>query len=568
VTVDEPGHAAEPNGRYQHAFVEGGSYRAAVELVARSARHDGLVVDLGCGFGAVAEPLAELGLTYVGTDVAADGLADLAARGFETHLVDLGAAPDELRARLDEVAGDRAVAHVLTLDVLEHLPDPGRVAAVLAGFAADHGAADLVVSYPNVTHLDVAAKLLVGRWDRTDEGLLDRTHLQFFAEGDLVRLLADAGWQVSDAADVVSEHSDQSFPDEAPVLRPSTPLRDLLRSVRARAEPNGATYQFVRRYSLISRRSAGANEAEPERSSPFATVVVIGSGSRSDADAARTGLVEGDLAEQSHIDFRIVSLGPDDELGAAVAGATGRYVCVLSGRERLTREWMAAFVDAADASEAARGRVLRAGVAEVSDEQLTATSSADLADAADTAPGLATESFDALAADAPGAVVPAAYAVPAELVHLQGLRPEAVDGEAAVTVFLARCVQLAGVAPVAERTVLSTGSTAPGFLNDAVVEALGRDPYLLPVGSADRLLGRRDVAATARSTEERLQIALAGALAHARGLAGQRDDRVDALTAQLQRLEAERDKLVATLARSRGERRWRWLTLGRWRSPR
>ena len=71
----EPGDPGEPVGRYQHAFVEGGSYRAAVELVARSSRHDGLVVDLGCGFGAVAEPLAELGLTYVGTDVAPEGLA-------------------------------------------------------------------------------------------------------------------------------------------------------------------------------------------------------------------------------------------------------------------------------------------------------------------------------------------------------------------------------------------------------------------------------------------------------------------------------------------------------------
>ena len=456
------------------------------------------------------------------------------------------------------------MAYILTLDVLEHLADPGRAAGVLAGFAAEHGAADLVVSYPNVTHLDVAAKLLVGRWDRTDEGLLDRTHLQFFAEHDLLRLLADVGWQASDAADVVSEHSDQSFPDEVAVLRPSTPLRDLLRSVRGRAEPSGATYQFVRRFSLVPAGSPAEVPAAATRPSPFATVVVVDSGATSDG----LGLVEGDLAEQSHIDFDVVSLGPDDDLGAAVVAAQGRYVCVLSGRERLARGWMAAFVDAADASDATRGRVLRVEVAEVDEARLTDASSAELEGLADSARALATESFDALAADPAGAVVPAAYAVPAELVRTQGLRPEAIDGEAALTVFLARCVQLAGVAPVAERTVLSPGSTAPLFLSDAVVEALGRDPYLLPVGSADRLLGRRDLAATARSTEERLQIALAGALAHARGLGAQRDERVDALTAQLHRLEAERDKLVVLLARARGERRWRWLTLGRGRAPR
>ena len=222
----EPGHSTEPAGRYQHAFVEGGSYRAAVELVRRSGRtdKDRLIVDLGCGFGAVAEPLRDLGFTYVGTDLASDGLADLAERGFETHVVDLRAPHDDLVRALDEVASGRGVDCLLALDVLEHLADPGAAVAALAGFAAGCGEPDLVVSYPNITHLDVAAKLLVGRWDRTDEGLLDRTHLQFFAEQDLLAMLAASGWQVADAADVVSEHSDQSFPDEAPVVRPDTPL--------------------------------------------------------------------------------------------------------------------------------------------------------------------------------------------------------------------------------------------------------------------------------------------------------------------------------------------------------
>jgi hypothetical protein len=97
----------------------------------------------------------------------------------------------------------------------------------------------------------------------------------------------------------------------------------------------------------------------------------------------------------------------------------------------------------------------------------------------------------------------------------------------------------------------------------------------LPTGSAERLLARRELAATARGTEERLQIALAGALEHARGIGAQRDDRVDALTVQLQRLQAEHDALVAALARAKGERRRRLLSLDglaasldRWRRPR
>jgi 2-polyprenyl-3-methyl-5-hydroxy-6-metoxy-1,4-benzoquinol methylase len=553
-------------GRYQHDFVEGGSYKAAVELAARSGRNDsdGIVVDVGCGYGAVAEPLRDLGYTYVGTDLAPDGLDDLSRRGFETHVVDLGAPRDELRARLDEIAADRDVALVLTLDVLEHLVDPGGAAAVLAGFASDHGAGDLVVSYPNITHLDVAAKLLAGRWDRTDEGLLDRTHLQFFTDLDLLDLLAGAGWEVEDRADVVSEHSDQSFPNESPVLRPDTPLRDLLRSVRQRAEPSGATYQFVRRYRLRGDpRPESASAVSP--GTRFATVILV-RGNEDGGTIVGRELVEADLAEQSYIDFELVIVESLEELGPVIDAAAGRYVVLLTGHERLTSGWMAAFCDAA-ADDAVRGRVLRAEVGRVPLDALGSTPAESLAELAAGAEGLAGETFDPLAADPAGAVVPAAFAVPTAVAGTLGLRPEAIDGESAVTVFLARCVQLAGLSPVSDLAVLCAESTAPGFLSDGVVEALGRDPYLLSTGSAERLLARRELAATARDTEARLQIALTGALEHARGVSAQRDDRVDALTVQLQRLQTERDALVAALARAKGERRRKLLSLDRWRRP-
>ena len=35
-----------------------------------------------------------------------------------------------------------------------------------------------------------------GRWDYTDEGILDRTHLRFFTRSSMARLFADAGYEV------------------------------------------------------------------------------------------------------------------------------------------------------------------------------------------------------------------------------------------------------------------------------------------------------------------------------------------------------------------------------------
>ena len=536
-------------GGYQHAFAEGGSYRAAVDLVSRSGRSPGLVVDLGCGYGAVAEPIAALGFTYVGTDLSGDGLADLAARGFETHPLDLRLDDEALRSALDAVVADRPLAFVLALDVLEHLADPGRVAAVLAGAAARGSvAADLIVSYPNVTHLDVAAKLLVGRFDHTDEGLLDRTHLQLFAEGDLMALLAEAGWQVEDRADVVSEHSDQSFPDESPVLRPGAPLRELLRSVRRRVDDTGATYQFVRRFTRAdARRDAADTDARRDEGERFASVVVA------PADGADADAVRADLAEQTHVGFSTHELqagspgGPGTQLERLVDDAVrdghSRYVVVVTGRERLAPGWLAAFVDAA-APEAARGRVLRL----------------DACARPEDGERIALETFDPLSADPPAAVVPAAFAVPAALVSSAGLRPDPADGEAAVTVWLARCVQLAGLAPASSSAdpsaalVVAPGATAPGFAADAVVDALARQPWLLPTGAAPRLVALRQAAAEARATEARLQIELHLALEHARGVAARHDERSEALTRQLQRLQAEHDALVSRVARSEARR--------------
>ena len=41
-----------------------------------------------------------------------------------------------------------------------------------------------------------------GRWDYTDEGILDRTHLRFFTRSSMIRLLEDAGYRVEEAVGI------------------------------------------------------------------------------------------------------------------------------------------------------------------------------------------------------------------------------------------------------------------------------------------------------------------------------------------------------------------------------
>ena len=148
------------------------------------------VLDLGAADGSVARVLAQRGcvVTAVERDAGAvDALA--AAPGVTVVHADLERLPEDA---LPPAAFDV----VLLLDVLEHLVDPAAVLGRALDWLAPGGR--VVVSVPNVAHAAVRLAMLQGRFPRTDVGLLDRTHLQFFDETQLRALLSDAGLELID----------------------------------------------------------------------------------------------------------------------------------------------------------------------------------------------------------------------------------------------------------------------------------------------------------------------------------------------------------------------------------
>ncbi len=83
---------------YDHAFSPTNVLGRAISLLERYKnagaeidRSDWVHLDLGCGFGRIAEPLsASLGIRYVGIDTAEWGVASLVERGFEAHRFEFG----------------------------------------------------------------------------------------------------------------------------------------------------------------------------------------------------------------------------------------------------------------------------------------------------------------------------------------------------------------------------------------------------------------------------------------------------------------------------------------------
>jgi SAM-dependent methyltransferase len=292
---DIAGGLGGPMSSYDFDFREDGPYGAALRLLDGTDLSGKAVLDIGCGSAAVAPPLARRGAEYVGVDSDEDAILKLIEAGFEGHAIDL-VAPDVGRA-LADVVGGRKVAAVLCLDVLEHLPNPERLLSLLVTATDGDSDVELIVSVPNVAHLDLARQLLCGHWNTTDSGLLDRTHLRFFTERTLVELMSSAGWYQGACEDFRLEQSDQ-YVGSHPVFSNNANLGALLKRVRDGSDSLGNVNQFVRRFH----RGADRTTDTIGTSAPFLSVIIRTMGTRNST------LLEVlcCLAAQTDLDFEVL----------------------------------------------------------------------------------------------------------------------------------------------------------------------------------------------------------------------------------------------------------------------
>ncbi|MGH3878334.1 MAG: methyltransferase domain-containing protein [Actinophytocola sp.] len=344
-------------GNYEFEFTERGPYGGAVRLLRDTDLHDKLVLDLGCGAAAVAAPLRALGAHYVGLDVDADSVAKLADQGFEAHQVDLTDASPA--STLTEIVAGRPVAAVLCLDVLEHVTEPAQLLGALAVVTGAHPGVELVVSIPNIAHRDIARRLLVGEWEMTDSGLLDRTHVRFFTDRTLTELMAGTGWYESARADFPLEESDQHRPGH-PAFEAATNLGAFLDRVRGGADPYGAVNQFVRRYH---RGSPRVTEPESDTDAPFVSIVLRTQGRRPETLTD----VLCCLAAQTCLDFEVVLVVHDSTRATAVRELVDEFEGNIAQRVRVV-----------SCDGGTRGRPANVGLREAAGEYLAFLDDDDL----------------------------------------------------------------------------------------------------------------------------------------------------------------------------------------------
>ncbi|NJD78899.1 MAG: class I SAM-dependent methyltransferase, partial [Candidatus Methanoperedens sp.] len=83
---------------------------------------------------------------------------------------------------------------IIYADILEHLIDPWITLEKQNKILKKNGI--IIVSLPNIRYFYTFLNLILGKWEYTDRGIFDRTHLRFFTLKSIIKLLINASYNV------------------------------------------------------------------------------------------------------------------------------------------------------------------------------------------------------------------------------------------------------------------------------------------------------------------------------------------------------------------------------------
>jgi 2-polyprenyl-6-hydroxyphenyl methylase/3-demethylubiquinone-9 3-methyltransferase len=150
-------------------------------------------LDVGCGAGLLAEPLARLGAAVTGIDAAPENIGVARA-----HAEAQGIAIDYRTGGVESIAGERFDL-VVSMEVIEHVTDPAAFVRGLADALAPGGL--LILSTPNRTPVSRLALITLGEGlGQIPKGTHDWS--KFITPDELTELVTAAGMEVVDVTGI------------------------------------------------------------------------------------------------------------------------------------------------------------------------------------------------------------------------------------------------------------------------------------------------------------------------------------------------------------------------------
>ena len=147
------------------------------------------VLDLGCATGYFAKLLNKRGCQVIGLEVNAKAASVAEEYCEKVFVADLDF------VLLSELLGEEKFDVVVFGDILEHLRNPWQILEETRELLKPD--AYIVASIPNIAHGAIRLALLQGKFEYSDFGILDNTHLRFFTKDTVEELFEKTGYLVS-----------------------------------------------------------------------------------------------------------------------------------------------------------------------------------------------------------------------------------------------------------------------------------------------------------------------------------------------------------------------------------
>lgn len=152
----------------------------------------GFVLDVGCHSGLFGAALkSRKDCRVVGIDTDETPLVDAAKRLDAAFTADIDSPG---WAGVVRERGFEQFDAIVFGDVLEHTRDPKRILEEARSLLKHDGL--VIVSIPNVAYWRTRLALFQGKFEYTETGILDKTHLRFFTRSSARALIESAGYSV------------------------------------------------------------------------------------------------------------------------------------------------------------------------------------------------------------------------------------------------------------------------------------------------------------------------------------------------------------------------------------